>query len=382
MRSWVFVVAIFAVPLFFQATFPRPGSSEEPLIPTLKQPDVDQLATVQSDEEAKDFFSARLRDAFGLKTVMPDMRPGSPGKSKTSQTLLPSPDWMEIGGRLTAELAARQLAMRLKQAASHNDPARLPTVLKQTRGQHPWLLEGNARPQLARAVALAAVVSDLAGSVSGTASPVLIEQYGHYLDRTYPEFIDTESSWVTVAERAGATGVRARLMEYWHKNSSAPPGVSEAEQQALASQYVNSRLRPVLLAQVTASAIRAEVTAEEHARTYWVSLTAWSDKVREMKGLARLCGTWQWTIHNHQHHQDQKVAMVFPPPDAGSFAGARPAKTVVLGDTIYLRWEFPGVVQEDSLLFTGEGQRLEGSFVNSSGAWGSITGKRTAACGR
>jgi hypothetical protein len=136
------------------------------------------------------------------------------------------------------------------------------------------------------------------------------------------------------------------------------------------------------LAQVTASAIRAEVTAEQHARTHWISLKAWPDKVRETKGLARLCGTWQWTIHNHQHHQDQKVAMVFPPPDAGSFTGARPAKTVVLGDTIYLRWEFPGVVQEDSLLFTGEGQRLEGSFVNSSGAWGSITGKRTAACGR
>jgi hypothetical protein len=52
----------------------------------------------------------------------------------------------------------------------------------------------------------------------------------------------------------------------------------------------------------------------------------------------------------------------------------------VLGDVVYLRWEFPGVVQEDSLLFTGEGQRLEGSFVNSSGAWGSITGKRTAPC--
>jgi hypothetical protein len=40
------------------------------------------------------------------------------------------------------------------------------------------------------------------------------------------------------------------------------------------------------------------------------------------------------------------------------------------------------VIQEDSLLFTGEGQRVEGSFVNSSGAWGSIMGKRTAACAR
>ncbi|MEP6888395.1 MAG: hypothetical protein ABI945_08745 [Nitrospirales bacterium] len=382
MRSWIFVLAVLAVPLFFQPAFPQPGPPEELFVPSLKQADMDGLATVHSDEEAKSFFSARLRDAFGLKTIIPDMSPGSPGTSKMSQTPLPSPDWMEIGGRLTAELAARQLAMRLKQAASDNDPTSLPTVLEQTRGQHPWLLEGNARPELTRAVTLAAVLSDLAYSAPGTTTPALIDQYDHYLDRAYPEFIDTEHSWVTIAERAGAAGVRQRLMAFWDENSNARSGVSEAEQQRLASHYFHSRLRPVLLAQVTASAIKADVIAEQHARTHWISLKAWPDKVRETKGLARLCGTWQWTIHNHQHHQDQKVAMVFPPPDAGSFTGARPAKTVVLGDTIYLRWEFPGVVQEDSLLFTGEGQRLEGSFVNSSGAWGSITGKRTAACGR
>ena len=382
MRSRIFVLAVLAVPLFFQSAFPQPGLTEELLVPSLKQPDVEGLAAVHSDEEAKRFFSARLRDAFGLNTIIPDMSAGPPGKSKTSQTPLASPDWMEIGGRLTAELAARHLAMRLKQAASDNDPARLPTVLEQTREQHPWLLEGNARPELTRAVTLATVLSDLTHRSPDAIAPALSEQYDRYLDRAYPELIDTEDSWATVAERAGATGIRQRLMEFWDQNSNGRTGVSEAEQQALASHYFHSRLRPVLLAQVTASAMRAEVTAELHARTHWISLKAWPDKVRETKGLARLCGTWQWTIHNHQHHQDQKVAMVFPPPDAGSFTGVRPAKTVVLGDAIYLRWEFPGVVQEDSLLFTGEGQRLEGSFINSSGAWGSITGKRTAACGR
>jgi hypothetical protein len=381
MCSWIIVLAVLAVPLFFQSAFPQSGPPEERLVPSLKQPDVDGLTTVHSDEQAKSFFSARLRDAFGLKTIIPDTKSGPPGKSKMSQTPLPSPDWMETGGRLTSELAARQLAMRLKQAASDNDRARLPAVLEQSREQHRWLLEGNARPELTRAVTLAAVLADLGHSAPGT-TPVLIEQYDHYLDRTYPEFIDTENSWVTIAERAGTAGVRQRLMAFWDENSDARSGVNEAERQRLASDYFDSRLRPVLLAQVAASAIRAEITAEQHARTHWLTLKEWPDKIRETKGLARLCGTWQWTIHNHQHHQDQKVAMVFPPPDAGSFTGVRPAKTVVLGDAIYLRWEFPGVVQEDSLLFTGEGQRLEGSFVNSSGAWGSITGKRTAACGR
>ena len=55
-------------------------------------------------------------------------------------------------------------------------------------------------------------------------------------------------------------------------------------------------------------------------------------------------------------------------------------KIVVLGDVVYLRWERDGKVQEDSLLFSKEGQRLEGTFVNSQGGWGSVSGKRTASC--
>ena len=55
-------------------------------------------------------------------------------------------------------------------------------------------------------------------------------------------------------------------------------------------------------------------------------------------------------------------------------------ETIVLGENVYLRWEIDGRVQEDSLQFSKEGQRLEGTFVNSQGGWGSISGKRTAGC--
>jgi hypothetical protein len=75
------------------------------------------------------------------------------------------------------------------------------------------------------------------------------------------------------------------------------------------------------------------------------------------------------------------MVVMFPPPSLdGKPEAAGPAKIVVLGDAVYLRWESQGAVQEDSLLFTGEGRRLEGTFVNSAGAWGSITGKRVGAC--
>jgi hypothetical protein len=103
--------------------------------------------------------------------------------------------------------------------------------------------------------------------------------------------------------------------------------------------------------------------------------------VRGTRGQSRLCGTWQWVIHNHQrHHEEQKLSLVFPPPGKDGTHLPGLMETVVLGDVVYLRWEQDGRVQEDSLLFSKEGQRLEGTFVNSQGGWGSISGKRTASC--
>jgi hypothetical protein len=72
--------------------------------------------------------------------------------------------------------------------------------------------------------------------------------------------------------------------------------------------------------------------------------------------------------------------MLFLPQGTEKPGVPTPAETVVLGDAVYLRWEMDGRVQEDSLLFSKEGTRLEGSFVNNAGGWGSITGKRTAGC--
>ena len=110
----------------------------------------------------------------------------------------------------------------------------------------------------------------------------------------------------------------------------------------------------------------------------WFRIYNWKDQVRQQRGLVRLCGTWQWSIHNHQNHREEKTAVIFAPP--GSVSTTSPAEIIVLGESVYLRWETRAGVQEDSLLFSGEGQRLEGTFVNTAGGWGSITGKRTASC--
>jgi hypothetical protein len=128
-------------------------------------------------------------------------------------------------------------------------------------------------------------------------------------------------------------------------------------------------------------AIRLEVDAMRASYREWDRIRNWNGRVRELRGQARLCGTWQWIIHNHQkNHQEQKLSLLFPPPGHAQLTLPGLVETMVLGENVYLRWEIDGRIQEDSLQFNKEGQRLEGTFVNSQGGWGSISGKKTASC--
>ena len=132
------------------------------------------------------------------------------------------------------------------------------------------------------------------------------------------------------------------------------------------------------VAQLDGAAAHLQTWASETVHREWFRLYNWKDQVRQQRGLTRLCGTWQWSIHNHQNHREEKTSVIFAP--AGAVSSNSPAEITVLGDSVYLRWETRAGVQEDSLLFSAEGQRLEGTFVNTAGGWGSITGKRTATC--
>ena len=137
------------------------------------------------------------------------------------------------------------------------------------------------------------------------------------------------------------------------------------------------------------AAQRVALEAHQRALAAWWSLAEWKDRIRQARGLARLCGTWQWIIHNHHNHQEQKMTILFPPAGQTLPNVSVPAEAIVLGDSIYLRWEERGYVQEDSLLFVTEGHKkdapdepmkMEGSFANNTGGWGPISAKRTAKC--
>ena len=73
--------------------------------------------------------------------------------------------------------------------------------------------------------------------------------------------------------------------------------------------------------------------------------------------------------------------MVYPPPSQYHRMDPQPAMIRVQGDTVYIRWEFPrGIVQEESLLLSEKDQLLSGSFANSLGPKGNITGRRVKPC--
>lgn len=128
------------------------------------------------------------------------------------------------------------------------------------------------------------------------------------------------------------------------------------------------------------SANRTAFEASQKATAAWWEIYGWKERVRQAKGQGRLCGTWQWIIHNHQMHGEQKSTVVFPPPGQVSTYAATPSEIIVVGDAIYLRWEQNGRIQEDSLLFIKDNAKIEGSFVNNTGGWGPVSGKRTAPC--
>ena len=371
---------VFMWPMHPGLAGPESVTAGAPDFPGILRTHADNLASVTTDAAALDLFASHLGSALSLQDSVTTLT-SKPPTGKTSPDRRTTPELTASVVRLTAELAAWRLATAIKQTADAAATVALQAVLKQATTQQIWLLEGRGREHLDRAVKLGSVLASI--EALPTSEPAALPAYGEYaayLDRTYPGLTEADTSWLAVAEREGSSGLRRRLMEFWENRAR-----SDGDKEALAARYFQIRLRPVLTAQLAALAIRAEAETEQNARDEWMRLRSWRERLNEKKGRARLCGTWQWTVHNHQNHQEHKMVMVFPPPDTldtNQPTGPRPAKIVVLGDAVFLRWEFQMGYQEDSLLFIKDGQRLEGSFTNSAGAWGSITGKRTGSCPR
>ena len=211
-------------------------------------------------------------------------------------------------------------------------------------------------------------LAELSESVFELMGALALWQLADTVDRdasqpsTATAFPEVRQEWLRTRAQSASLGDLLRLAQ-----ENQAPATSEVP----SDQHLTKLL---LVAQRTA------FEASQRATKAWWDVQGWKDRIRQGKGKARLCGAWQWTIHNHQNHGDQKAVVIFPPAGHTSTHAATPAETIVLGDAIYLRWENNGRIQEDSLLFVKDDAKIEGSFVNNTGGWGSITGKRTAPC--
>ncbi|MFQ5991084.1 MAG: hypothetical protein ACE5NA_01490 [Nitrospiraceae bacterium] len=341
----------------------------------------EHLSAITSDREALALFKTSLAADLGLSEVQPRLREKSSESGTRREAISQPPDPSEAATMLVTELAAWRLGLSVEETVNRTDTAALETLFKTNPTHHAWLLTDGRHPHLSQAIDLGSVLIAFESAQDAESqSATGYEAYATALDAAYPNLTGPDDSWLAVAEQAGAEGVRRRLLQVEEIADH-----RDADKERLATRYFTTRVRPAVQAQIIATAIRAEIEAERAVRKSWQELRTWPEQLRAWRGLVRLCGTWQWTVHNHRNHQDHKMVMRFLPPGASdAMAGSAPSPTkiVVTGDTVFLRWEFQGGVQEDSLLFVNKGQRLEGTFINSAGAWGSIAGKRAAPCGR
>jgi hypothetical protein len=334
-----------------------------------------EWTTVASDADATALWAGSLATPLNVPKQL-----SSSSRKPDPLDLHARAEYAELAIRLTGNLLAWRSFRDLRTSIETQQWTSLKERLEETAKVRAWLSEKSASQPWQRAWHLATVVASL-DSVPILEGPVAsaYRDYAAAMERAYPKTIESDDSWLALAERDGASGVNRRLME-----GEAPGSLSPDDRRRLAGQYVALKLRPALTAYAVAIVVRAETEAGHHVREIWQRLRQWPDRQRELKGFVRLCGTWQWTIHNHQNHQEFKTMMVFPAliggEGTGPQAGPKPADIRIFSDAVYLRWEMQGITQEDSLLFSKEGQRLEGTFVNSAGAWGAITGKRIAPC--
>ncbi len=314
---------------------------------------------IASNEEATVFFL----NAFGASLEL------------SKERLQTAPN--EFGRRLlrfTAHLATWHLTHDLLTALEQKSS--LQSILADRQQQSEWLRP--SQPDLPDVLALLGTIAQLHPMKPQPRSPheALFMQFLH---EHYPDWIGTSNGWLTLAQTHGAAGVRKRLREAWARsvrNDERRPRPDDPAPSI--DRFLRQSFLPIATAYVRATLLQVHVRNEQQA---WMEWQAIKQEIDKQKPLHRLCGRWQWLIHNHQDHSDHKTVMVYPPPSQYHRMDPMPDLIRIQGDTVYIRWKFPrGIVQEESLLLSEKDRLLSGTFVNNLGPHGNITGRRLTPC--
>ncbi len=189
--------------------------------------------------------------------------------------------------------------------------------------------------------------------------------------------------WVSTFQKEGKGGIQERLEEFWHHPDHQPlvKSTESTVRQTFIQHYQVYRLRSYFEVEWLNQILQLKAKVNRTIWNTFLMLQDWLDQHHKKEGLQRLCGTWRWIVHNHQNHGDHKMIMIFYPPDRPPPSSSLVPTTISIhGNTVYLRWTFPQGTQEDSLLLSKNDTLLEGTFINSLGPHGSISGKRLSPC--
>jgi len=338
------------------------------------------LTTVTSNHQAETF----------IQLTMGPFRPASPTPHvrarKQKKTQLPKSLTKHMV-ELATGMAIWHQVVALKKWLNHEHNTLFPILHSENRDHFDWAKQESNDPEFLRVLALAEAFDELHQTKETT-----IAEWSHYADYTqylhenFPFESEGIPPLLEISQKEGASGVQRRLQEFWdaktfHDGEDLDPSRRTRIRQSYASRYLHHHYLPLHKAYLQAALIKLQMDVERRTRSAWNELRQWQSDQNDQKGLFRLCGTWNWLIHNHQNHGDHKTIMTYPPPSQYDRMDPKPATIHVLGDTVYIRWEFPrGIVQEESLLFSEKDQLLTGTFINNLGPNGNITGRRIKPC--
>jgi hypothetical protein len=331
------------------------------------------LSSVRSNEAAAESFANMVGPRLGLADLSSVLK-AKALPSKLAKELLME-EAAEAARQFMRGLAVWQLAQQVQSAVTSHDKTKLSLLQEKPATDTVWLEgDGSYAPGIQSLKKLSETLAlGQAGEATLAPVPSWYTDYVGKLDVQSLSDGGLGDSWGNLIAERGQKGLWELLV------TSAPQEAGEQERLSGARHYFNSRIRPLILRDLMGTAVRLERDAAIAVHSNWLRLRSWKERVRTARGYPRLCGTWHWTVHNHQNHHEQKTLVTFGANGPGPMT-PNLAEAVILGDVVYLRWEVEGRVQEDSLLFAKEGQRLEGTFVNSLGGWGAVTGKRTGPC--
>jgi hypothetical protein len=343
-----------------------------------------EFLAVSSDQEATSVF----RETFGKTLGFTPPQPKKRGQKAKSQNIA-----SEITDEISQFMAHAIISIRANRFQTVIQVDGLQSLGQLRHRETPqflWLVSKTHSNELNHFMDLTATIFKLSQEMVGQQNqpPPQFSTFARHVDQTYPQLVNGQDSWVSILEEKGTEAITNRFKEFWEKQSinSSPPEpplkVPPDQQQEYVHYYVKTRLLPVFVSHLVAKSIRLQAGAEYQAGQSWIRLRKWNESQQKIRALTRLCGIWQWTVHNHQNHQDHKMTLSFAPSSQQTPGQPQPDVIIMNGDTIYLKWNSPSGYQEDSLLLSNRDQRLEGTFKHSRGPQGNISGKRLSNCSR